>query len=104
LCLLFAVRKFEATSLSQLAGVLAVERTTLLRNARLLRRRGWIDTTKREGKRSRVVITSKGRRALARAIPKWERVQSRVGTLLGPSCRKLLGRILPSVIRAWHHP
>lgn len=98
LSILSAIQRSGRTSLGQLSIQLAVERTTLLRNTELLRRRGWVQTTKKKGERSSVSLTTNGLKALSRAIPIWNRVQSRVRKMLGPQCARAITHVLPSML------
>jgi DNA-binding MarR family transcriptional regulator len=99
LSILSALRRCGPTNVGKLSVILAVERTTLLRNTELLRRRGWVQTTKKKGQRSSVALTVGGHKALTRAIPIWSRVQSRIRELLGPKCVRAITRILPMALQ-----
>jgi len=63
-------------SLSRLAGLLGLERTTLTRIAGVLERDNRIAVTQGDDERVRELsITTTGKRVLASAFPAWKRVQ-----------------------------
>lgn len=99
LSILSALNRNGPTTLGNLASVLAVERTTLLRNTGLLRRRGWVKAIKRKGERSTIALTSKGQKALVRAVPIWGRAQTRIRKILGPRCVRAITNDLPKVLQ-----
>jgi DNA-binding MarR family transcriptional regulator len=73
--LLMAVETGVAVTITDLAEILAMDRTTMTRNLKLLRDRGFVEP-------HRIVLTAKGRRSAAIALPLWERAQARfVGSL-----------------------
>jgi DNA-binding MarR family transcriptional regulator len=74
--LLMAVETGAATTITDLAEILAMDRTTMTRNLKLLRDRGFVE-------QSRIALTSKGRRAAAIALPLWEQAQARFVKSLG---------------------
>jgi DNA-binding MarR family transcriptional regulator len=71
-------------TVSRLAGMLGVERTTLTRNLRPLERRGWVRGTSDEADQRlrRVELTAKGRAAAAKSLPAWRRAQASAGPVL----------------------
>jgi DNA-binding MarR family transcriptional regulator len=71
-------------SLSELAGLMAMDRTTLGRNLQPLEREGLVQINVGEDKRERLVsVTPEGRKLLARALPLWESVHLRFEQKLG---------------------
>jgi DNA-binding MarR family transcriptional regulator len=66
--LLMAIESEAATTITDLAEILAMDRTTLTRNLKLLRDRGLVE-------KKRILLTAKGRRSAAAALPLWERAQ-----------------------------
>ncbi len=65
------------TTISVLADILGLERTTMTRGAALLERNGWIDTAPSEDARERPLrITDDGLRTLRSALPAWETAQA----------------------------
>jgi len=74
--LLMAVETGAATTITDLAEILAMDRTTMTRNLRLLRDRGLVEP-------GRILLTAKGRRSAAIALPLWEQAQARFVESLG---------------------
>ncbi len=73
--LLMAVETGAAVTITDLAEILAMDRTTMTRNLKLLRDRGLVAP-------DRIALTAKGRRSAAIALPLWEKAQARfVGSL-----------------------
>jgi DNA-binding MarR family transcriptional regulator len=91
LSILIALALAEEATVSKLAGLLALERTTMTRNLAPLERRGLVETVAGADARHRVLrLTAKGKAALARALPVWKRVQDRVVAGLGDTRWKAL--------------
>jgi DNA-binding MarR family transcriptional regulator len=78
--------------ISELAGELGIDRTTLTRNLSVLERQGLIKTSSGKDHRTRIVtITSKGRTSIAKAIPLWNEIQREVKEQMGEnSWRELM--------------
>lgn len=74
--ILMAIEVAGAATVTGLAEILAMERTTMTRNLQLLRRKGLIEA-------NAIALTPKGRRAAAKALPHWERAQAAVVGTLG---------------------
>jgi len=73
--LLMAVETGAAVTITDLAEILAMDRTTMTRNLKLLRDRGLVE-------QDRIALTAKGRRSAATALPLWAKAQARfVGSL-----------------------
>jgi DNA-binding MarR family transcriptional regulator len=79
---LCAVGLERSDSITELAGGLGVERSTLTRNLKVLERDGLIVRSEYQGRRSMYRLTSKGRRMLIKALPLWNGVQARFSTAL----------------------
>lgn len=57
----------------------ALDKTTLSRNLKLLKRKGWIETAAAtDGRERRYVLTTTGQKHLAAAKPAWRRAQERL--------------------------
>src|SRR5215467_3135205 len=82
---LAAVALERSDSITELAGALGVERSTLTRNLKILERDGLIIQSERQGRRSMYRLTAKGRRKLSKALPIWNEVQARFSTALSNS-------------------
>jgi DNA-binding MarR family transcriptional regulator len=74
--LLMAIETSTAVTITDLAEILAMDRTTMTRNLKLLRQRKLVD-------RKRIALTAKGRRAAAAALPVWEKAQAEILDSLG---------------------
>lgn len=83
--LLAAVSQGEPRSITELAGTLGLERTTLSRNLKLLEKDGLIRISPEGYKRARTVeATVEGRERLGQALPYWKRAQGEMVRRLGP--------------------
>jgi len=77
--LLNAVGRFEPDSISELADLLALDRTTLSRNLKPLEKAGLIFRGEEgDGRRRRLLLTTLGVRRLEEAYPLWQEVQNRI--------------------------
>lgn len=82
--LLAAIERGAPSSITELAEALAMERTTLTRNLRVLERRGFIEIGPEGRRRSRPLrVTEKGKALLQAALPVWRNAQDRVVARLG---------------------
>jgi DNA-binding MarR family transcriptional regulator len=81
--LLGAIAHGTATSETALAERLGLERTTLVRNLKLLTEKGWIEPIPGDGRGVRHRLTGTGREKLESAIPLWEAAQHRIEEKLG---------------------
>lgn len=69
----------EDITMSRLAEVLVMERTTLTRNLKPMSREGWIELKVGEDRRQRVVrLTDEGKALLLKALPLWAKAQERI--------------------------
>ncbi len=75
----------------QLGEVLAADKTTMSRNLRLLKSKGWVTAHAGADRRARALqITGPGRQQLARALPAWQHAQARIRcALTGPRFDRL---------------
>jgi DNA-binding MarR family transcriptional regulator len=84
--LLAAIQASEGLSQTELAASMAIDRTTLVRNLKLMERGGLIQVIPGKDRRTRgVSLTQQGREALRRALPFWREVQVKVMAALGES-------------------
>ena len=74
--LLVLIEGAFAVTVTDLAAILAMDRTTLTRNLKLLRARGLVQA-------ERIALTAKGRQAAAKALPLWEVAQAGIVEGLG---------------------
>ncbi len=93
--LLVALALAEEATVSKLARLLDLDRTTMTRNLGPLERQGLVASVTGDDARNRVIrLTEKGRATLATALPIWEGVQARVVRGLGDARWKGLLREL----------
>jgi DNA-binding MarR family transcriptional regulator len=99
--LLNVVATLGPLSITDLAGQLVMDRTTLTRNLKPVERDGLIEVVAGEDARTRhVQITTKGRKTLNKALPLWEDAQQYVLTALGQARWRSLLRELKGVLQA----
>jgi DNA-binding MarR family transcriptional regulator len=74
-----------ATPLTELAGALGMERTTLTRNLALLEAERWVDIrADKDDARARIITTApKGRAVIAAALPAWRKAQAAAAASIG---------------------
>jgi DNA-binding MarR family transcriptional regulator len=84
MAVLWAVAGGPGMSVKELAGRVAMDETTMIRNLRGLERQGWVRVSVGvEDRRRRLAsLTTKGRGVFAEALPLWKEAQKEVGTLL----------------------
>ena len=89
---LHTIYNSASITISELAGELGMDRTTLTRNLSVLEREGLINISSGKDHRTRIVtITSKGRTSIAKAVPLWNEVQRKVKQQMGEnSWRELM--------------
>ena len=89
---LHTIYNSASITISELAGELGMDRTTLTRNLSVLEREGLVNISSGKDHRTRIVtITSKGRTSIAKAIPLWNEVQRKVKQQMGEnSWRELM--------------
>lgn len=89
--LLVALSLVDSATMTRLAQDLVMDRTTLTRNVKPLEKQGLISITPGEDQRTRMLsLTDAGRTTLAKALPLWEQVQTRVVGELGQERWQLL--------------
>jgi DNA-binding MarR family transcriptional regulator len=75
---------FGPITLTKLADIMLLDRTTLARNLSPLEKKGLIEINPGSDLRTRYIdITEKGRRLLLKALPLWEKTQQRIKNDLG---------------------
>lgn len=97
--LLVATSMLEQITVTRLAKMGVMDRTTLTRNLKPLEKKGFIKITPGKDQRTRVVkITAEGQKALVEALPLWKKVQAKVIKELGQerwnSLRADLGEVV----------
>jgi len=84
LTILQALSRAGEVSQGQLGEMLAMDSTSLTRTLAIMRRQGWITERRGEDRRERWLrLSSGGEKQLRRALPVWEKVQSRLRGQLG---------------------
>ena len=74
----------QGSTITQLAQLAGLDRTTLARNLKVLEERGLIRLQPGDDQRTRVVvITDQGRQTLLEALPMWEKAQQQLYEHLG---------------------
>ena len=82
--ILIGIAKTQPTPISALADLLIIDRTTLTRSLRLLKKQGLLSISERSIKRQRFLrLTPKGERTLAATLPAWRKAQNRFVQTLG---------------------
>jgi DNA-binding MarR family transcriptional regulator len=93
----------DSITISELAGQLGMDRTTLTRNLSVLDRQGLIKISSGKDQRTRIVtITSKGRTSITKAIPLWNEVQLKVKEKMGENSWHELMQNLGQFLRVTH--
>ncbi len=88
-------------SIAKLAALLAMERTTLTRNLRLLEKKGLVRSRPGDDLRTRIVsLSAKGRRAHEGALPLWREAQASVTEKIGAEKWAAMLLELQKVVRA----
>lgn len=82
--ILATVARHENLTITDLAELLVMDRTTLTRNLKPLEKEEWIANTVENDRRRRTVhITSLGHGVLQKALPLWEQAQERLLRKIG---------------------
>jgi DNA-binding MarR family transcriptional regulator len=87
-------------SLTALANVLGMDRTTLTRNVAILAANGWAENGPGADARAHVVsVTDEGRAIVRKALPAWRKAQASVADAFGPTgvaaMQRLAGTAMP---------
>jgi DNA-binding MarR family transcriptional regulator len=78
------IRRDQPISLTELAGVMELDRSTVGRNTKVLERMGLVETVAGEDQREALLqLSAKGRALLEAAEPVWEAVQVKIDARLG---------------------
>ena len=82
--ILFLIREHEGLITGELAEHASMDRTTLVRNIELLKRKGLIESTKAEqGKGRTYTLSKRAHRLVEEAIPAWRAMQAELKDELG---------------------
>jgi len=75
---------FGPITLTKLADLMYVDRTTLARNLAPLERKGLLEIKQGSDRRAKFInITSKGKEVLSEALPLWRKTQEKIKNALG---------------------
>jgi len=82
--ILVGVAKTQPTSISALSELLVIDRTTLTRSLRLLKKQGLLTISARAEKRQRFLeLTARGAQTLRASLPAWREAQERFVQTIG---------------------
>lgn len=82
--LLGALSLYPEAGMAELSDLLVIDRSTLVRNLKLLERDGLVASTRRPGSRTkRFMVTEAGRRLMESIEPLWEEAHRRLLAALG---------------------
>ncbi|MBP9764060.1 MAG: winged helix-turn-helix transcriptional regulator [Gammaproteobacteria bacterium] len=89
--LLLTLSASAGKTLTEMAEGLVMDRTTLTRNLKPLEKQGLITTTKLSDRRTKgYVLTEKGRLAIEKGVPLWQKAQQQITSQLGEDRYKRL--------------
>ena len=87
--LLVTLEQLDYANGTQLAGAVGLDRSTMVRNVRVLMEHGWIqEVVKDRGKN--YALTEKGRKILNEGRPCWARAQAALESYLGEDAKAIL--------------
>src|SRR5919201_3822134 len=90
----------DSIRISDLAGKLGMDRTTLTRNLSVLERQGFIQISQGKDHRTRIVTaTQKGHKAVAKTILLWNEVQHKVKQEMGENSWRELMQNLGQLVK-----
>ena len=93
--ILIGIAKTQPASIGALADLLLIDRTTLARSLRLLKKEGIVEISDRSTMRQRfLTLTPHGAEVLTRALPEWRKAQERFLQAVGPDHWGVLRREL----------
>lgn len=97
LTILQCLARAGEVSQGQLGKMLAMDSTSLTRTLAIMKRAGWVSEQRGEDRRERRIrLSAAGESKLRRALPVWEKVQSRLRGKLGK-------QEWESLLRVTHH-
>lgn len=96
--LLFAIAQGGFSSISDLAELIAMERSALSRNLGVLRKSGWVTSDQQgRGRAQQVRLTKKGRRFLESLLPLWQQAQDELHAAMGEDEWRAAQQVLSTV-------
>ena len=100
LTILVATSLIGPVSITDLAKAISTERTTLVRNLKLIENEDLILIEQKSGRTKWVSITTKGKKTIAKAKPLWKEAQAHVHKAMGMDKMKKLNNTLNEISRA----
>jgi DNA-binding MarR family transcriptional regulator len=98
--LLVAIAKLGTASPAGLCRVLRMDKSTLSRDAEVMRRNGWLELADSGDARARPLrLSAQGQALLEAVVPAWREAQAKARTLIGNEVAGSLGR---AVDRLWN--
>ena len=98
--LLYSLEKIQPCSMRQLADYMDLERSTLVRNMKILTDRQLVIDAREAGMRdSSLSLSGKGNSLLKEAIPKWNGIQKKLEDKIGAEEIKGLESLLDQIIK-----
>ena len=95
--ILVAAAKFSQASPSDLCRALTLDPSTLSRNTRRLRDKGWLETVAAaDGRAQPFTLTDEGQTVIERAFPAWRGAQEKARGVLGSQGTVFLSSLTPS--------
>ncbi len=97
--LMVALSFAGSISVSHLAEILIMDRTTLTRNLKPLEREGLVKIVPGSDRRTRAVsLTAAGKQKLSEALPLWEKAQEYMAECLGQRQWRMLRKVLDNTV------
>jgi DNA-binding MarR family transcriptional regulator len=81
--LLVAVARMGTAKPGDLCGLLRMDKSTLSRDAEVMRRNGWLEVDDPGGRARPLRLSSRGQALLEAVVPAWRRAQERARRLIG---------------------
>lgn len=98
---LWAVVAKRSATVKDIAETIVMDQTTLLRNLRILHRRGLVSMTVGDDRRQRIVAaTPAGLEQFAAALPHWQRAQKEIDSALGQGGLEIMNKKLLKLVRS----
>jgi DNA-binding MarR family transcriptional regulator len=98
---LWAVVAKGSASVKDIAGAIVMDQTTLVRNLRVLERRGLVSITVGDDRRHRfVALTGAGREKFEVALPYWQKAQKEIAAAIDESGLDAMNSKLLKLVRA----
>lgn len=93
--LLTNLSRIGEASTSELAAYVNLERSTLVRNLKVLKENGWISDLAGEGRRThRYVVTAAGQEKMEETEPIWRKVQQEMEEMVGKEQMETMTEVL----------